>query len=375
MIRSMIISDIDAVASLQLKRHNLSPQLLPHLKKIYSALMDSPLATLQVIEKSGAIVGYTIATNDGQRLLSDIFSRMPWHLTRLGFRFPTVLKQLRTLFRGQVHSKKFDSEILDFYALPDQAEPAELIQLIQATLNVLAQRGRASVAINSPADPHLYQALVSCDFTSAANSGDVLSLPSREVLQRGLQPNPNYVPGPFMLRDRLRCAFRFELMVVAPIYSLGLIPFASYLAYLGTRLDAKLNLPLIFPFPRNFLAMAIMLLVGGLLLVTSYSYLILEGEGGPVPPYSAKTRRLVTTGPYKYVRHPSIIAKLIGVIGLAFAFNSWCFLCLIIPLLMVWSYFWNSRRQDGDLVKVFGEEYLRYRRDVPMLIPRFWKKR
>lgn len=374
MIRSMSLSDIDAVASLQLKSHDLSPQLLPHLKKICNAIMDSPLATLQVLEKDGAITGYALATNDGQRLLSDIFSRLPWHLTRMCLRSHTIFKQLRAIFRGQVPSKRFDAEILDLYALPDQAEQEELAQLVQATLVVLEQRGRASVAIKAPADARLLQALATCDFVRDA-SGNVLALPSHEVWKRTLQPNPNYVPGPFTLQDRLRCMFRFELMVVAPIYSLGLIPFASYLAYLGTRLDAKLNLPLIFPSPWNFLAMAVMLLLGGLLLVTSYSYLILEGEGGPVPPYSAKTRRLVTTGPYTYIRHPSIIAKLIGVIGLAFAFNSWCFLCLIIPLLMVWSYFWNSRRQDGDLVKVFGEEYLRYRRDVPMLIPRFWKKK
>ncbi len=375
MIRVMEFADVSTVASLQLSRHNLAPEVLPYLKSIYQALLDSPLATVQILEQDGHVVGYSVGSNDGQRLMSDIFSRLPFQLTKLGFNQPVMLKQLRRLFKSHVRSKNYDAEILDFYAPAEGIDSQDIVTLIQATCDALARRGRASIAIQVPNDTHLRQALQAAGFTPLANDGNVVVLPFNEIWQRELTPDLNYVPGPFTWRDRLRCAFRYELMVVAPIYTLGLIPFASYLAYWGTRLDDKLNLPAVIPHPWNFLAMAIMLLVGGLLLVYSYSYLILEGEGGPVPPYSAKTRRLVTTGPYTYVRHPSIIAKLIGVIGLGFGFNSWSFLCCIIPLLMCWSIFWNRSRQDADLVKVFGEEYLRYRRDTPMLIPRFRKKK
>lgn len=108
----------------------------------------------------------------------------------------------------------------------------------------------------------------------------------------------------------------------------------------------------------------------GGLLFWSYTFLILEGEGGPVPPFSAKTRRLVRTGPYRVVRHPSILAKLLGVTGLGLVFNSWSFLAGILPVLLAWSLAWNGSRQDGDLIRVFGQEYLDYRQQTPMLFPR-----
>ncbi len=188
-------------------------------------------------------------------------------------------------------------------------------------------------------------------------------------MRRGLVPEAGWLPGPFGVRDRLRCALRLEMLVILPIYGLVLIPFASLLAWLGCLLDRRIGLPPVLPEPWNLAAMVLLLGLGGLLLLWSYSYLILEGEGGPVPPFSAKTRRLVRTGPYAVVRHPSVLAKLIGACGLGCGFNSWSFLAGILPMLLAWSILWNGSRQDGDLVRVFGEEYLEYRRQTPMLVP------
>ncbi|MBQ7568628.1 isoprenylcysteine carboxylmethyltransferase family protein [bacterium] len=373
MIKTWEKRDIEAIVALQLKQHHLSPQLQTHLCGIYSALLDSPLITVQVLEKQNEIVGYAIATNDSKRLPSDIFSRMPLKAVKMLIRYPVIAKQLRSLFRSRLQRHNCDAEILDFYATEGQADPAELTELLNAALEKLAQMGCSSVASAPLNAPELMQALKSCDFQAAEREGNVIALPSNEVWQRELCACADYVPGPFTMRDRLRCLWRFEFMIILPLYCLIHIPFASYLAYWGTRLDSRLGLPQVLPYPWNIAVMIALLIIGAILLFISYSYLILEGEGGPVPPYSSKTRRLVTTGPYAYVRHPSIIAKLIGVIGLGFGFNSWCFLLVIIPILLCWSYCWNRHRQDTDLVKVFGEEYLRYRREVPMLIPR-WKK-
>lgn len=158
--------------------------------------------------------------------------------------------------------------------------------------------------------------------------------------------------------------------MLLPIYLLGLIPFAGLLAWLGRRLDRAAGLPPLLEPPGSLVAGGMLMVGGALVVAWSYSYLILEGGGGPVPPFSARTRRLVTTGPYALVRHPSIWGKLAGVVGLGLAFGSWTFTFGMVPLLLGWSLLWNRFRQERDLARCFGERYLTYRRRTPMLIPR-----
>jgi protein-S-isoprenylcysteine O-methyltransferase Ste14 len=146
---------------------------------------------------------------------------------------------------------------------------------------------------------------------------------------------------------------------------------ASVLAYLGRWVDKHVfHLPDFVPWPWNLVVFALCISAGGCFLVWCYSFLILEGEGGPVPPFSSKTKRLVKTGPYSVVRHPSILAKLLGVLGLGVYFNSVTFTFLIVPLLLAGSlitnYFWLER----PLMAFFGEEYARYRSQTPLFIPR-----
>jgi len=84
------------------------------------------------------------------------------------------------------------------------------------------------------------------------------------------------------------------------------------------------------------------------------------------------TRRdhsLVTTGPYRYVRHPFYIAVGLGNLGASLAMANWFILLTgLIPLgfLMV-----RTRIEEEKLVERFGVEYQDYMRRVGRFVPRF----
>lgn len=177
----------------------------------------------------------------------------------------------------------------------------------------------------------------------------------------------------FTLVDRLRAAVSPPILVLLPIYCLGLIPGACLMAWIGTRVDRWLGIPSLgewLPLAARLEIFVLCILLGGGILVWSYTYLVLEGGGGPVPPFSANTRRLVTSGPYAYVRHPSIWGKIIGVVGLGVLFGSPTFLAIIIPLLLTWSLGSNMRNQDAEMEAAFGDEFRAWRNRTPRLVPR-----
>lgn len=180
-----------------------------------------------------------------------------------------------------------------------------------------------------------------------------------------MKNKPSFTP-----MDRFKCLFRKEFYMILPNYIFFLIPLASGMAYLSRRyIDSYMGWNFLLNSPYNFVVFFICLVFGFIGLLWTYSYLILEGEGGPCPPFTSKTTSLVKTGPYALVRHPSILAKLTGVIGLGFAFQSLSFIIIIIPLLLSGSLLANKLFQEKPLVEKFGDEYLEYKRNTPMIFP------
>jgi len=177
----------------------------------------------------------------------------------------------------------------------------------------------------------------------------------------------------YTVKDRLACLFRKEWLVVLPVYCLGLIPATVLAAFVCRWLDGRLGFHPLPPAPYNLIGAVVLFLLGGALLFWSYTYLILEGEGGPIPPFSSTTKHLVTCGPYRVVRHPSIIAKLLGVIGLGLLFQSPTFLFILIPILLGFSIWLNIIIQEKIAIERLGQPYLDYKKRVPMLIPYLWK--
>jgi protein-S-isoprenylcysteine O-methyltransferase Ste14 len=83
--------------------------------------------------------------------------------------------------------------------------------------------------------------------------------------------------------------------------------------------------------------------------------------------YRAKGK-LVTTGIYAHVRHPQYLGFLLLTLGMNI-------LWVAISTLLLWPilailYYRLAKTEDKELEERFGEEYRKYERAVPMLIPR-----
>ena len=79
---------------------------------------------------------------------------------------------------------------------------------------------------------------------------------------------------------------------------------------------------------------------------------------------------LIRTGPYRLARHPIYSGLLLAILGTAVAIGEWR--SLIAFALITGSLLIKLRTEERFMDETFGDEYARYRRDVPALIPRPW---
>lgn len=84
-------------------------------------------------------------------------------------------------------------------------------------------------------------------------------------------------------------------------------------------------------------------------------------------PMTAKDEpELVTSGPYRWIRHPIYSGLLLALIGTALAIN----LLLLVAVLLVGAYFIYSARVEERLMRAaFPAAYPRYMRATKMLVP------
>jgi protein-S-isoprenylcysteine O-methyltransferase Ste14 len=78
--------------------------------------------------------------------------------------------------------------------------------------------------------------------------------------------------------------------------------------------------------------------------------------------------KIVTKGVYSSVRHPQYLGGLLAHIGFSFLLSG-LYSLLSTPLMAALVYF-ISRKEESELTKEFGQEYLNYKKKTPMLLPR-----
>lgn len=77
---------------------------------------------------------------------------------------------------------------------------------------------------------------------------------------------------------------------------------------------------------------------------------------------------LITTGPYRLVRHPIYLGFALLATGEALAFGSWPALMIALSA-VVPTFAWRARTEETVLGRMFGERYAAYRQRTKMIIP------
>lgn len=173
-----------------------------------------------------------------------------------------------------------------------------------------------------------------------------------------------------MLQVLFKREFYLDLLIMVFI---AILPVLFCLFFI-LKLERMLGIRSFISFPYNLILFFIFFISGVIIIWQAYTYLVIVGEGSPNPQLGG-TKRLVAIGPYSLVRHPSVIGKLLGIIGLGCLSKSVIFTFVIIPILFVGSAFYNRFIQEKGCIEKFGEEYLKYRKSIPMFIPKLRKRK
>ena len=146
--------------------------------------------------------------------------------------------------------------------------------------------------------------------------------------------------------------------VVANLSAFGLF-FPSLLIFSGSS-EASMALPLA-------LSGCLLALAGAALVLRSRAEL---GPAWSFVPKADQGTGLVTTGPYRLVRHPIYLGLALLAMGEALAFGSWPALMIVLSG-VVPTFAWRARAEEKLLSRTFGERYAVYRQRTKMIIPHF----
>ena len=106
-------------------------------------------------------------------------------------------------------------------------------------------------------------------------------------------------------------------------------------------------------------------LAGAVLVLRSRAEL---GCAWSLLPKAGRDTGLVTTGPYRLVRHPIYLGLTLLAAANALSFGS-AAAFLIVLTGIVPTFAWRARAEEGELSRAFGEMFADYRRRTKMIIP------
>jgi protein-S-isoprenylcysteine O-methyltransferase Ste14 len=148
-------------------------------------------------------------------------------------------------------------------------------------------------------------------------------------------------------------------LVMAPGFVAGLVPFWIS----RWRIEAPFLGTLLFRF-----AGAVLIALGGIVLLDSFARFALAGLGTPAPVFP--TRHLVVTGLYRHVRNPMYLAVVSTIFGQGLLFGN---VSVLEYGALVWLLFhiFVLIYEEPALRASFGSEYESFRAAVPRWVPRF----
>ena len=137
-------------------------------------------------------------------------------------------------------------------------------------------------------------------------------------------------------------------------------------------IDELLEFPKLLSTPLNIIVSVPILAIGLFLMLWSVLHFV-KVKGTPVP--FNPPPKLVTTGPYTYVRNPMLTGLFILLFGLGVLFRSISLVSIFTPLFILLNLLELKAIEEPELEKRLGKEYLKYKKRVPMFIPRLVRTR
>jgi protein-S-isoprenylcysteine O-methyltransferase Ste14/uncharacterized membrane protein YdjX (TVP38/TMEM64 family) len=144
--------------------------------------------------------------------------------------------------------------------------------------------------------------------------------------------------------------------VLANFAAFGLF-FSLMIAFVGSA-EGPVALPLA-------ICGCILAVVGSIVVVLSRREL---GSAWSFAPMVGQSSGLVTSGPYRIVRHPIYLGLSLLAIGQAVAFAGWPAIAAVF-LAIVPTFLWRARAEETLLTRTHGDRYDQYRGETKLMIP------
>ena len=149
--------------------------------------------------------------------------------------------------------------------------------------------------------------------------------------------------------------------IVGPFSVAYIIP--KFFSDLQMKLNIQFQEIVIFNYARNFF-------MNFEALIAIWSTIVMHSTNkASVSPFTLP-KKVITHGPFKYVRHPMMWAINFVIIGEIFAWRS--------PIVLIWFLIWIrfaaiyvARHEEPYLVSMFGEEYSAYCKKTPRWFVKF----
>ena len=180
------------------------------------------------------------------------------------------------------------------------------------------------------------------------------------------------------LADKLRFEFAIEFFYKVATSSrrmrtlltpVGVFIFFSLILLfivVSLQVDKFLGLAKLLPASLNIIMSVPILAIGlFLMLWSNLNFIKAKGTGVPfnLPP------KLVTSGPYAYIRNPMITGVCILLFGLGILFRSISLVFVFTPLFILLMVLGLIAIEEPELEKRLGKEYVDYKKRMPMFIP------
>ena len=101
-------------------------------------------------------------------------------------------------------------------------------------------------------------------------------------------------------------------------------------------------------------------------LVAATGFVVYYSKGKPED-HKEKTTQLITTGIYRYIRHPLYLSLILGGFGIMLKDPGW--LQLVLSLVNFSAVFLTARVEEKEMIRKFGDSYRDYMKDTRMFFP------
>ena len=161
-------------------------------------------------------------------------------------------------------------------------------------------------------------------------------------------------------------------IIMTPVGIILWFGLSALLVFASLWLDKLLPVYLPFSPLINLFLSALLLVIGAILALWAVCTFITV-RGSPVPFNPPK--EFITTGIYSQIRNPMLLGWFLMLFSLGILLSSISLIFIFTPIFILLNILYIKTIEEKEMEKKFGEQYLKYRKSVPMFIPRFGRRK